>query len=82
MNHDRWVVNKLRALGSYYTKGHDRGAHLRTAINAAQSLVELRDIIASFFFGSVQRDSPSNPRQSTRVVRSKSTGLHGGQGPA
>src|ERR1041384_1816342 len=28
-SHDRWVINKLRALGSYYTKGLDNGSHLR-----------------------------------------------------
>jgi tRNA-dihydrouridine synthase B len=47
--HDRWVVNKIRALGSWYTKGLDNGSHLRTAINAAESLDELRDIIQAFF---------------------------------
>jgi tRNA-dihydrouridine synthase B len=48
-SHHRWVINKLRALGSWYTKGLDNGSHLRTAINVAESLDELRDIIASFF---------------------------------
>ena len=27
--HDRWVINKLRALNSWYTKGLDNGSHLR-----------------------------------------------------
>jgi nifR3 family TIM-barrel protein len=49
LTHDRWVVNKLRALGAYYTKGLDNGSHLRTAINAAGSLTELRDTITQFF---------------------------------
>ena len=48
-SHDRWVVNKLRALGSYYTKGLDNGSHLRTAINSATSLAALRELIAEFF---------------------------------
>jgi tRNA-dihydrouridine synthase B len=48
-SHHRWVINKLRALGSWYTKGLDNGSHLRTAINTAKSLDELRDLIASFF---------------------------------
>jgi tRNA-dihydrouridine synthase B len=48
-SHHRWVINKLRALGSWYTKGLDNGSHLRTAINTAESLDELRDLIASFF---------------------------------
>jgi tRNA-dihydrouridine synthase B len=48
--HDRWVINKIRALGSWYTKGLDNGSHLRTAINSADSLPALRDIVESFFF--------------------------------
>jgi tRNA-dihydrouridine synthase B len=47
--HDRWVVNKLRALNSWYTKGLDNGSHLRTAINSAESLAKLREVIAEFF---------------------------------
>ncbi len=53
LSHDRWIVNKLRALGSWYTKGLDNGSHLRTAINRAASLAELREIIGAFFFASV-----------------------------
>jgi nifR3 family TIM-barrel protein len=48
--HDRWVINKLRALGSWYTKGLENGSHLRTAINSAGSLLELREKIIEFFF--------------------------------
>jgi tRNA-dihydrouridine synthase B len=48
-SHDRWVINKLRALGSYYTKGLDNGSHLRTAINTADSVARLRETIISFF---------------------------------
>jgi nifR3 family TIM-barrel protein len=51
-SHDRWVVNKLRALGSWYTKGLDNGSHLRTAINSAGSIDELRDLIGTFFSAS------------------------------
>jgi nifR3 family TIM-barrel protein len=50
MTHDKWVINKLRALGSWYTKGLENGSHLRTAINSAASLSQLRDIITAFFF--------------------------------
>jgi hypothetical protein len=48
-SHDRWVINKLRALNSWYTKGLDNGSHLRTAINSAESLPRLREVIAEFF---------------------------------
>jgi len=48
-SHDKWVINKIRALGSWYTKGLDNGSHLRTAINSADSLDSLRDLLAAFF---------------------------------
>jgi tRNA-dihydrouridine synthase B len=47
--HDRWVINKLRALNSWYTKGIENGSHLRVAINAAESIPRLREIIDEFF---------------------------------
>ncbi len=47
--HDRWVINKIRALAAYYTKGFEQGAHLRTTLNRVDSLVELRASIVSFF---------------------------------
>jgi tRNA-dihydrouridine synthase B len=47
--HDRWVINKLRALNSWYTKGLDNGSHLRVAVNAAESIPQLREIVAEFF---------------------------------
>jgi len=47
---ERWVINKLRALNSWYTKGLENGGHLRIAINSAASIGELRDIIGAFFF--------------------------------
>ena len=49
LTHERWVVNKLRALGSWYTKGLDNGSHLRTSINSASSLDALRQLITDFF---------------------------------
>ena len=55
---ERWVVNKLRALGSWYTKGFDNGSHLRTAINRAESVQHLRGIIQGFFFESADAWAP------------------------
>ena len=49
---ERWVINKLRALGSWYTKGFERGSELRVAINSAQSIDELRGLIEAFFLAS------------------------------
>jgi tRNA-dihydrouridine synthase B len=53
LTHERWVINKLRALGSWYTKGLENGSHLRTAINSATSLESLRQLIADFFSATV-----------------------------
>jgi tRNA-dihydrouridine synthase len=49
LTHDRWVINKLRALAAYYTKGLEGGSHLRTAINQAPSLAVLTQAIEEFF---------------------------------
>ena len=48
-SNDRWVVNKLRALCGWYTKGFDNGSHLRMAVNQAESVAALRDLIAASF---------------------------------
>lgn len=48
-SHDRWVVNKIRALGAYYTKGVENGAELRSGLNTALSIEELRALIRRFF---------------------------------
>ena len=47
---ERWVVNKLRALGSWYTKGNHGGSQLRIAINQAATVTELTDVIKRHFF--------------------------------
>jgi hypothetical protein len=47
------VINKLRALMSWYSKGLDGGSHLRIRINAAGSIGELRAIIHEFFVDGV-----------------------------
>jgi len=52
--HDRWVINKLRALNSWYTKGIENGSHLRVAVNAADSIPALRATIEDFFFAPVR----------------------------
>ena len=47
---ERWVINKLRALCSWYSKGLDNGSHLRIRVNSASSISELRDIVHESFF--------------------------------
>ncbi len=47
---ERWVINKLRALCAWYSKGIDAGSHFRVRINTTSSLMELRETIHEFFF--------------------------------
>ena len=47
--HERWVINKLRALCAWYSKGLDSGSHLRVAINSAENISQLRHLIEDFF---------------------------------
>lgn len=47
---ERWVINKVRALSSWYSKGFECGSHFRVAVNGAESIEELREIIDRFFF--------------------------------
>ncbi len=56
---ERWVINKLRALGSWYTKGVHNGSKLRIAINQASSLDELRTIIRHHFELNDEADTPA-----------------------
>ncbi|MCC6164541.1 MAG: tRNA dihydrouridine synthase DusB [Acidobacteria bacterium] len=46
---ERWVINKLRALNGWYSKGYEGGAQFRMAINTAESIPQVRDLIARFF---------------------------------
>ena len=48
--HERWIINKMRALCAWYTKGLDGGSQFRIAVNAATSLSELRALIEQQFF--------------------------------
>ena len=47
--HERWVINKLRALCAWYSKGLDSGAHLRVSINSAESVAQVRRLVDEFF---------------------------------
>jgi tRNA-dihydrouridine synthase B len=50
---ERWVINKIRALCSWYSKGLDGGSQLRVQVNSAVTINQLRDIIGAFFFAPV-----------------------------
>ena len=60
---ERWVINKLRALMSWYSKGLDGGSHLRIRVNHAGSIGELRDIVHEFFLDGILRA----PRETASV---------------
>jgi tRNA-dihydrouridine synthase B len=51
--HDRWVINKIRALGAYFTKGIESGADLRNGLNRVESIDALVDLIGAYFFSAV-----------------------------
>jgi tRNA-dihydrouridine synthase B len=57
---ERWVINKLRALNSWYSKGLDGGSRLRVEINSAESIPQLQEIIRGFFF-----ELSGTPRRAT-----------------
>ena len=46
---ERWVINKIRALCSWYTKGFEGGAQFRIGVNSAKSITELQELIERFF---------------------------------
>ena len=46
---ERWVINKVRALCAYYTKGFEGGAQFRIGVNSAKSIPELEELIQKFF---------------------------------
>jgi nifR3 family TIM-barrel protein len=57
--HDRWVINKLRALGGYFTKGFEGGADLRNALNRVESVEALEQLINRFFLEPITEASRS-----------------------
>jgi nifR3 family TIM-barrel protein len=49
LSRERWVINKIRALCTWYTRGFEDGAQFRIGVNSAKSIPELRDLIEQFF---------------------------------
>ena len=49
LSRERWVINKIRALCTWYTKGFEGGAQFRIGVNSAKSISDLRDLIENFF---------------------------------
>jgi nifR3 family TIM-barrel protein len=46
---ERWVINKLRALCAWYSKGLDGGSQLRVRVNSAERIQDLHAIIEDCF---------------------------------
>jgi tRNA-dihydrouridine synthase B len=46
---ERWVINKLRALCTWYTKGFEGGSQFRIGVNSAKSIAELEALIEELF---------------------------------
>jgi tRNA-dihydrouridine synthase B len=65
---ERWVINKLRALCSWYSKGLPGGSVLRERINHAEGITELREIIDSFFCSPAVRQIAELPADSPAKV--------------
>jgi len=51
IGHERWVINKLRALVTWFSKGIEGGQRLRVAVNVAETVAELREVIERHFAG-------------------------------
>ena len=49
LSRERWVINKIRALCSWYTKGFEGGAQFRIGVNSATSVGELQSLIEQLF---------------------------------
>ena len=48
-SHERWVINKLRALCTWYTKGFEGGSLFRIGINSAKSIAEVETLVDDLF---------------------------------
>jgi tRNA-dihydrouridine synthase B len=46
---ERWVINKVRALCSWFSKGFEGGSQFRVRVNSCDSTAELREIVDEFF---------------------------------
>jgi len=57
LSRERWVINKLRALCAYYTKGFEGGTQFRIGVNSAKSISELQELIERFFSCQLQKSA-------------------------
>jgi tRNA-dihydrouridine synthase B len=55
---ERWVINKLRALCAWYSKGIEGGSDFRVRINSAASIRQVYDLIDTYFGAPVGVNTP------------------------
>jgi tRNA-dihydrouridine synthase B len=66
---DRWVINKIRALSSWYSKGFDCGSHFRVRVNSCDSVPHLREIIDEFFFSQAHASAVASPSMNVVLLQ-------------
>jgi tRNA-dihydrouridine synthase B len=59
--HDRWVINKLRALCAWYARGMYGASQLRVRVNGAERVDDLRDIIRETFMAGACSEAHAGP---------------------
>ena len=64
---EKWVINKLRALCSWYSKGLKGGSQLRVRVNSATSIKELRLVIKEGFL--LTNKEPTGHDSDTAMLR-------------
>tara|TARA_B100001123_G_scaffold368725_1_gene429952 strand:- start:6916 stop:7998 length:1083 start_codon:yes stop_codon:yes gene_type:complete len=64
---EKWVINKLRALCSWYSKGLAGGSQLRVRVNSATSIQELRLVIQEVFL--LDNKEPTEHNSDTGMLR-------------
>ena len=57
---ERWVINKLRALCAWYSKGIEGGSDFRVRINSAGSIRQVHDLIGTYFDSAVGANNPGS----------------------
>ncbi len=70
---ERWVINKVRALCGYYTKGCEGGTRFRQAVNTCESLGQLREMVHALF--EVPAGEPAAISGTTRPISATVNGL-------
>jgi tRNA-dihydrouridine synthase B len=66
--HERWVINKLRALCSWYSKGLEGGSQVRVRVNSAERVDDLRAIVDEYFMAGGSEDSRLQTRSVTASI--------------